>query len=213
MKTILFTILLCSTLSIQVVAQDAPIFAKGEKSPPDHHTGTVWLKELNPPDSNFNYSIAVATFDPGSRLDWHTHPGGQILLITEGMGYYQEKGKPKQIVRKGDVIKCLPAVEHWHGATPGSGFTYIATSPSQKGKTIWLHKVTDEQYNEVNPPGENTKNSEQEIISLSKKKWHWMSERKVDSLATLFHEKAVFVHMGATMSRDQELDAIKSGRI
>src|SRR3990170_4469441 len=55
--------------------------------------------------------------------------------------------------------------------------------------------------------------SEQEVINLSKEKWRWMSERKVDSLATLFHEKAVFVHMGATMSRDEELEVIRSGRI
>ena len=147
MKQILyFIILLSASLSTQAVAQDASIFPKGEKSPNDHHIGTVWLKELNPPDSIFKYSIAVATFDPGSYLYWHTHPGGQILLITEGTGYYQEKGKPKQTVRKGDVVKCLPDVEHWHGATPGSTFTYIATTPSQKGKTKWLQKVTDEQY-------------------------------------------------------------------
>ncbi|TRZ44725.1 nuclear transport factor 2 family protein [bacterium] len=56
-------------------------------------------------------------------------------------------------------------------------------------------------------------NSEQEVINLSKEKWRWMSERKVDSLDALFHEKAVFVHMGATMSKDQELDVIRSGRI
>ena len=55
--------------------------------------------------------------------------------------------------------------------------------------------------------------SEQEVINLSKEKWRWMSERKVDSLATLFHEKAVFVHMGATMSKDEELEVIRSGRI
>jgi quercetin dioxygenase-like cupin family protein len=142
-----FTILLFVVFSNHVAAQNTPIFPKGEKSPNDHHVGTVYLKELNTPDSIFKYSIAVATFEPGSYLYWHTHPGGQILMITEGTGYYQEKGKPKQTVRKGDVIKCLPGVEHWHGASAQSGFIYIATTPAQKGKTIWLQKVTDAQYN------------------------------------------------------------------
>jgi len=146
MKPVLYTILLSAALSNQVMAQDASIFPKGEISNANNHTGTVWLNELNGTDSIFNYSIAVATFGPGAKLDWHIHPGGQILLITEGTGYYQEKGKPIQIVHKGDVIKCLPGVEHWHGASPGSGFAYIATTPAQNGKTIWLQRVTDKEY-------------------------------------------------------------------
>lgn len=140
--TLLFLVL-CAH---QVAAQEGPIFKKGEKSPNVHHVGNVWLQELNAPDSVFAYGTSVAIFDKGARLDWHVHPGGQILIITEGVGYYQEKGKAKQIVRRGEVVKCQPDVEHWHGATPESGVTYIATSPSQKGKTIWLHKVSKEEY-------------------------------------------------------------------
>ena len=139
-------ILIVAALPAQAVAQNAPIFPKGEKSPNVHHVGNVWLNELSGPDSTFTYSISVATFDLNARLDWHTHPGGQILLFTEGTGYYQEKDNPKQTVRKGDVVKCQPGVEHWHGATPTTGVTYLATSPAQKGKTIWLQKVTDKEY-------------------------------------------------------------------
>lgn len=81
MKRLLYpTILLLATLSTQAVAQEVPIFPKGEKSPNVHHTGDVWLNELNGADSTFNFSIAVATFEPGAKLDWHIHPGGQILL-------------------------------------------------------------------------------------------------------------------------------------
>src|SRR5436309_3559561 len=123
------------------------IFPKGELSTTKNHTGNVWLKELNAGDSTFDYAIAVATFDAGAKLDWHSHPGGQILLILEGTGYYQERGKPIQIVHKGDVIKCLPGVEHGHGASPTSGFTYLATTPIQKGKTVWLEPVSDKDYN------------------------------------------------------------------
>ncbi|MGB4400162.1 MAG: cupin domain-containing protein [Daejeonella sp.] len=127
-------------------AQQKPIFPKGEKSPNVNHVGDVWLTELSHADSVFTYSTSVAVSDPGARLNWHIHPGGQILIVTEGTGYYQEKGKDKRIIKTGDVIKCLPGVEHWHGATPKTGVTYIATSPTEKGKTIWLHKVTDAEY-------------------------------------------------------------------
>lgn len=141
-----FAILLLGALTKQAAAQGISAFPRGEKATADNHTGTVWLKELSAADSVFTYGVAVATFEPGAKLDWHIHPAGQILLITEGVGYYEEKGKPIQVVRKGDVIKCLPGVEHWHGAAPKSGFAYLATTPAQKGKTIWLKRVTDQEY-------------------------------------------------------------------
>jgi quercetin dioxygenase-like cupin family protein len=148
MKRILYVTILLSTLLTDTKAQDS-IFQKGEKAPNDHHVGTVYLREINTPDSIFTYSIAVATFEPGSYLYWHVHPAGQILMITDGTGYYQEKGEPRQTVHKGDVVKCLPGVEHWHGASPESSFTYLETTPAQKGKTRWLQKVTDEQYHSL----------------------------------------------------------------
>jgi quercetin dioxygenase-like cupin family protein len=121
-------------------------FPKGELSNARNHTGNIWLSELNVGDSIFDPSIAMATYDAGAKLDWHIHPGGQVLLITEGTGYYQERGKRVQIVHKGDVIRCAPGVEHWHGAAPDSGFAYIAVTPTQKGKTIWLEPVSDKDY-------------------------------------------------------------------
>jgi 4-carboxymuconolactone decarboxylase len=213
MKHALCAILFIAALSLQVTAQDNSIFPKGEISTTDNHTGTVWLKELNGADSIFNYSIAVATFKPDAKLDWHIHPGGQILLITEGTGYYQEKGKPIQIVHKGDVIKCLPNVEHWHGASPKSGFTYIATTPAQKGKTIWLKRVTDAEYTNIKFTAMDSTKEEQEIINLSKKKWLWMADKNIDSLNALFNEKSVFVHMGGSWGKEQEINIIKSGGI
>ena len=146
MKQVGSTFLVLLALSGPAAAQKASIFPKGEIATTDNHTGTVWLKELSAPDSVFQYSVATATFAPGAKLDWHSHPGGQILLITEGVGYYQERGKPRQTVQQGQVIKCLPGVEHWHGAAPKSSFTYLATTPTQKGKTIWLKRVTEEEY-------------------------------------------------------------------
>lgn len=146
MKTVLYAIILVTALSTQAVAQDASIFPKGEKAANVHHVGNVWLNELSPADSTFYYGTSLATMERGAYLFWHKHPGGQILMIIDGTGYYQERGKAKQTVRKGDVVKCQPGVEHWHGATPTSDVTYLATSPAQKGKTIWLQRVTDKEY-------------------------------------------------------------------
>ena len=124
-------------------------FPKGEPSNAKNHTGKIWLSELNVGDSTFDPGIAQAVYGAGAKLDWHIHPSGQVLLITEGTGYYQERGKPVRIVHKGDVIKCAPGVEHWHGASPQSSFAYIAVTPTQKGKTIWLEPVSDKDYNSV----------------------------------------------------------------
>jgi quercetin dioxygenase-like cupin family protein len=121
-------------------------FPKGELSSAKNHTGNIWLSELSVGDSTFDPGIAMATYDAGAKLDWHMHPGGQVLLITEGSGFYQERGKPVQVVHKGDVIKCAPGTEHWHGAAPDSGFTYIAVTPTQKGKTVWLEPVSEQVY-------------------------------------------------------------------
>jgi quercetin dioxygenase-like cupin family protein len=147
MKKVLIIILfiapvLCNTS----MAQDSSLFPKGEIATINNHTGTVWLTELNTADSVFNFSIAQATLAPGAKLDWHIHPAGQYLLITQGTGYYQERGKPKKTVHKGDIIKCLPGVEHWHGASPGSSFAYVGVTPVTKGKTIWLNRVTEMEY-------------------------------------------------------------------
>ena len=150
-KALFLTVLLSFALSGQLMAQESPIFPKGKVATVDNHTGTVWLSELSKSDDVFDFNLAHATFAPGAKLDWHIHPGGQILLITEGTGYYQEKGKSVQIVHKGDVLKCTPGVAHWHGAAPDSTFAYIAVSPTQKGETKWLQRVTDEEYHSADP--------------------------------------------------------------
>ena len=144
---LLFLTLLSSALLNKTVAQDSTIFTKDGVPLEVRATGNNTLVELYKADSIFTFNIAVAKFPAGKKLDWHYHPGGQILIITEGVGYYQERGKPKRIVHKGEVIKCLPGVEHWHGSSVEAGVTYLATSPAQKGATVWLQKVTDEEYN------------------------------------------------------------------
>jgi len=149
-KVIYILLLMAANLFNTAKAQDSTLFPKGEiGANKDNYTGTIWLNELNHPDSNFSFGLAQAVYAPGSKLNWHIHPGGQYLLITEGTGYYQEKGQPGRIVHKGDIIKCLPGVAHWHGAGPNGSFAYVAVTPVTKGKTIWLQKVTDEEYKSV----------------------------------------------------------------
>ena len=113
--------LLSAAVFTKAVAQDTSSFTQDGLVLTVRNTGNNTLVELNKADSIFTFNIAVASFPPGKKLDWHYHPGGQILLITEGIGYYQEKGKPKRTVHKGEVIKCLPGVEHWHGASVATG--------------------------------------------------------------------------------------------
>ena len=125
------------------------IFQKGEKAPASYFTGTAWVKILVN-DPVFNCQIANVQFEPGARNFWHKHPGGQLLLVTEGIGYYQEKSKPVQLLHKGDVVKILPDIIHWHGATPDSAFTHVAVNTNTlKGIVEWLEQVTDEEYNNL----------------------------------------------------------------
>jgi quercetin dioxygenase-like cupin family protein len=126
------------------------IFPKGEKAPAEYFTGTAWVRPLVPNDSTYNCVISNVVFEARARNNWHTHPSGQILLATEGTGYYQEKGRPVQKLHKGDVVKILPNVEHWHGASHDSEFTHIAINPNtEKGIVVWLQRVTDEEYNNI----------------------------------------------------------------
>jgi quercetin dioxygenase-like cupin family protein len=130
----------------QTVPSDT-IFPKGTRVTANF-TGTVWVRTLVPIDSTFHCVVGTVTFEPGARSYWHTHNAGQILLVTDGIGYTQEKGKPIRVVHKGDMIICQPNVEHWHGAAPGSSMTHISIIPNaDKGVVNWLRPVTDQEYN------------------------------------------------------------------
>lgn len=115
------------------------------------------------PDTNFTGSVrvdgrfqagdparvggATVTFEPGARTAWHTHPLGQTLIVTAGIGWVQHWGGPVQEIRPGDVVWIPPGVKHWHGAMPTSGMTHIAISERLDGKSVdWMEKVSNEQY-------------------------------------------------------------------
>ena len=112
-----------------------------------YFTGIAWLKMRVVPDEITNCSIGEVIFEPGSRNNWHTHPGNQILIVIQGVGYYQEVGSPIRKIKVGDVINVLPGIKHWHGATPEGRFSHYAVNiNTEKGIVDWLEPVTNEQY-------------------------------------------------------------------
>lgn len=116
--------------------------------PSDWFTGQVRIEPLFPASEDINASGAYVTFAPGARSVWHTHPAGQRLVVTSGVGLTQEWGKPVQVMRPGDVVFCSPGVKHWHGAAPTHAMTHLAVTGFGDGKLVtWMEKVADEQYN------------------------------------------------------------------
>ena len=127
------------------------IFPKGELGPAQNFTGKAWNYSLVPNDTVYNTLMGNVYFEPGARSNWHIHPAGQILVITDGVGYHQLKGRPRQTIKKGDVIKCPPNVMHWHGASPDTGMQQLYILPNtEKGIVTWLHPVTNAEYSKAN---------------------------------------------------------------
>ena len=127
------------------------IFPKGEKGSKDLFTGNAYPTPLLNADSVYNTLIGNVYFEPGARSNWHIHPSGQILIITDGVGYHQIEGKPIEIIKKGDVIKCPPNVRHWHGASQDVGLQQLYVIPdTEKGIVKWYEAVTDDQYSASN---------------------------------------------------------------
>lgn len=125
---------------------ESVIFPIGEKFKSDRFNGTVWLNMLTPAGSAL--PIANVTFEPGCRNNWHSHAGGQVLLVTGGRGYYQEWEKPARELRAGDVVEIPADVKHWHGAARDSWFAHIAIEVDpKKGPATWMEPVSDEDYN------------------------------------------------------------------
>ncbi len=118
-----------------------------QKGPAEYFTGQVRI------DSRFSTTApartggGTVTFEPGARTAWHTHPLGQTLLITSGVGWVQIEAGPKEEVRPGDIVWFPPGVKHWHGATAATAMSHIAIAEALDGKSVdWMEKVTDAQY-------------------------------------------------------------------
>lgn len=131
----------------ETTQKNEPVFPKGQKVTNSNFIGTVWLNYIVETDTIHNVNMGLVSFEPGARTNWHFHKGGQILLITDGIGLYQERGKSIETIEKGNIIKCPPNTEHWHGATPTQAMAHIAIGTNiNLGGATWLEPVTDEDY-------------------------------------------------------------------
>lgn len=115
--------------------------------PAEYFTGRVRIDPLFEPPEPARALGASVTFEPGARTAWHTHPLGQTLIVTYGVGWTQCWGEAREEIRAGDVIWCPPGKKHWHGATTETAMTHIAIVEKLDGKSVdWLEHVSDEQY-------------------------------------------------------------------
>ncbi len=134
-----------------ITENNSELYPKGEKLSNDWFTGNAFLHLLVSKDKNNEFSAGAVTFEPGARTNWHTHPKGQVLLVTEGNGFYQEKGKPAQSIKKGDVVNIPENIEHWHGATLTTKMVHIAiTNFKDDIQVKWLQAVNEMDYAAVN---------------------------------------------------------------
>ena len=117
------------------------------KGPSDWFTGAVRIDPLFQAPAPAFAQCASVTFEPGSRTAWHTHPLGQTLIVTAGLGWAQHDGGPVEEIRPGDVVWFGPGEKHWHGATRLTGMTHIAIQEKLNGKVVdWMEHVSDAQY-------------------------------------------------------------------
>jgi quercetin dioxygenase-like cupin family protein len=117
------------------------------RGPADYFTGVVRLDSEFKRTAPARVAGAIVTFEPGARTAWHTHPLGQTLIVTFGLGRVQCVGGPIEEIHPGDVVWIAPNVKHWHGASPKRAMTHVAIQEQLDGETVqWLEHVTDEQY-------------------------------------------------------------------
>jgi quercetin dioxygenase-like cupin family protein len=117
------------------------------KGSPQYFTGSVIVDPLYAANDTTSSTGGLVTFEPGARSAWHTHPAGQVLIVSSGTGWIQEEGGQKREIKPGDVIWTPPGVKHWHGATATNAMSHIAITNVVDGKNIdWMEHVTDERY-------------------------------------------------------------------
>jgi quercetin dioxygenase-like cupin family protein len=151
MKTITLTAIASLALAGGAFAQSMEVSENGSRDgmigSSDYFTGTAYVEPLFAANEPFQSNGGAVTFLPGARSNWHTHPAGQFLVVTDGTGWVQEEGGEKIAIQPGDVIWTLPGVKHWHGATDATSVKHIAIQQYEDGENVvWMEPVTDEQY-------------------------------------------------------------------
>ena len=116
--------------------------------PSEWFTGTVYIDQITPPDAASRLRAYRVHFTPGARTAWHTHPQGQVIHVTEGVGLVQRRGGPPEEIRAGDTVRFEPGEDHWHGAAPANFMTHLALHEADESgnDATWGAKVADEEY-------------------------------------------------------------------
>lgn len=151
-RTILFSIAAAMTMPSAYAAGQAVEISRShdrgrQPAPADHFTGTVTVEALFGAIEPSHVSGGAVTFEAGARTAWHTHPRGQILIVTAGTGRVQRWSDPVQEIRVGDVVRIPAGQKHWHGAAPDTAMAHVAITEHRDGVRVnWMEPVTDEQY-------------------------------------------------------------------
>ena len=151
MKKLSFALIALAPLSVFAANSDYNVLSyntAGMKAPNTHYIGEAWLNAIIHNDNDLGYNITKAPFKANSTLDWHKHSSAQVLIIVDGQGYYQERGKDAVILKEGDVVKCPEDTEHWHSSTKDSDVTYLALYGGEN-PTTWTEVLTQEYYDSV----------------------------------------------------------------
>lgn len=144
---ILTALLIITTFGCADQSPSETIYPQGNLAPSQFFTGNAYVHGLVEADSIFTTAAGNVVFEAGARSNWHSHPSGQILLVTAGKGYHQIEGQPKEVIRKGDVVECPPNVSHWHGASADSSMTHIYLVPNTEKRIVeWGEAVTNEEF-------------------------------------------------------------------
>jgi quercetin dioxygenase-like cupin family protein len=151
MKRFAATAISFAFLAAPALAEGTEISPNGSrpsaKRAPQNFTGSVIVDPLYAASESTSSTGGLVTFEPGARSAWHTHPAGQVLIVTFGTGWVQEEGGRKREIKLGDVIWTPPGVKHWHGASATNSMSHIAISNMRDGKNVdWMEHVTGEQY-------------------------------------------------------------------
>jgi len=156
-RSTLSAFVLLATATLNASAADEPnsqsmtVVKNGEQASiigaSTNFVGSARIDPLFAAQAPSKVSAGYVTFQPGARSNWHTHPQGQMLVVTTGSGWVQQAGAEKQVIKPGDVIWTPPGVKHWHGATSTTGVTHMAIQETLDGKNVeWLEPVTEAQY-------------------------------------------------------------------
>lgn len=149
MKKLLSILLIVFSCSVYAQTSEyvlSSYLEAGFKAPNTNYLGEAWLNSVLRSDESIPFNITKATFKANSTLNWHKHTDQQVLIVVDGSGYYQEKGKQPIKIKTGDILRCRDNLEHWHTSSKEQDVTYLAI---YKGETTWTEVLTKEYYDQV----------------------------------------------------------------